>query len=167
MSELSLLGMAARLVEAEIAVRVAAHTSLERVAEAVERTAKSEFGIYQSAVGSFKAWSKLADATKAERVRLGFTENDPLLRTGDLRDSVGHEVEGMDAAIGSTSDVMVYQELGTSRIPPRPVLGPALQRNKDLILAELAGAVTSAILGDTAYDYSKPLAAVKDAYSLG
>lgn len=159
--------MAEHLIKGEIAVRVAAHNALDRVAAAIEQTAKDEFGIYQPAVGSFRAWSQLADATKAERVRLGFTENDPLLRTGELRDSIGHEVEGMEAAIGSTSDVMVYQELGTSRIPPRPVLGPALQHNKDLILAELAGAVTSAILGDTAYDYSKPLAAVKDAYSLG
>jgi hypothetical protein len=46
----------------------------------------------------------------------------PWLRTGALRESIGHEVNGAVAVIGSSSDVAVDQELGTRAIPPRPFL---------------------------------------------
>ena len=41
-------------------------------------------------------------------VAKGFTPDDPLLRTGQLRDSISHQVQGLDAVVGSTSEVMVY-----------------------------------------------------------
>jgi hypothetical protein len=145
--DLSLLDMVGKLVAAEIGIRVAAHEALERVAVAVEDTAKSELGVYQPAVGPFGEWAELADATKEDRVARGFTENEPLLRTGELRDSIGHRVDGLEAEIGSTNEIMVYQELGTTRIPPRPVLGPAAERNHDVITAELGGAVVAGLLG--------------------
>jgi hypothetical protein len=40
---------------------------------------------------------------------------------------------------------MVYQELGTDRIPPRPVLGPAAYKNKDKIERILGEAVVHAM----------------------
>ena len=36
-------------------------------------------------------------------------------------------VEELEAEIGSDSQIMVYQEFGTSKMPPRPVMGPALE----------------------------------------
>ena len=51
---------------------------MERAAKVVEREAKSEIGEYQdSTISPFPAWAELADSTKDNRVRLGFTENDP------------------------------------------------------------------------------------------
>lgn len=123
----------AHLTAAELALKQSSHRALDRAAQIIEEDAKAQFGEYQDQVGPFPAWTPLADATKANRVREGFPEDEPLLRTGDLRDSISREVDGNEAAVGSTSDVMVYQELGTSRIPPRPVLGPAALKNKEEI----------------------------------
>ena len=145
--DLSLLEAAEKLVLAEIAIHHAANAALERVARKVESTAKDEIGTYQPEVGPFPAWPELADSTKDQRVRLGYSENAPLLRSGELRDSIGHEVADFEAVIGSDSDIMVYQEMGTHRIPPRPVLGPAAERNHDTILRELGGAVVAGLLG--------------------
>lgn len=144
--------------------------SLERIAVHVEKVAKEEFGHYQEAAGPFPAWPELAESTKEDRVRLGFTENDPLLRNGALRDSIKHEVKDLKAAVGSTSPVMVTQELGgevhspsgTHIVPPRPVLGSALVRSKDFIRQEVGHASASALLptgaglpgGPTAADYN-------------
>ena len=124
MIELSLLGMVERLAVAEIAIHIGARKALERVAVKVEATAKDEFGVYQDAVGPFPAWAELAESTQEQRAQQGYTPNDPLLRRGDLRNSIGHEVEDLTAIIGSTSEIMEYQEFGTATIPPRPVLGP-------------------------------------------
>jgi len=148
MGEFSLLGMAEKLVLAEIAIHTAANAALERVAQKVEKTAKDEIGVYQDAIGPFDAWPELAQSTQDEREKLGFMPNDPLLRTGELRDSISHEVHDFEAVIGSTSEIMEYQEFGTSRgIPPRPVIGPAAERNHDVILKELGGAVVAGLIG--------------------
>jgi phage gpG-like protein len=108
---------------------------LEAVAERIEHTAREKFGHYQPEVGPFEAWQELAEFTKQDRVAKGFAENDPLLRTGELRDSIGRAVRGFEAVIGSTSDISVYQELGTNRMPPRPFLGPAVIQNEEGIRA--------------------------------
>ena len=86
-------------------------------------------------------------ATQERREKLGFTPNDPLLMSGDLRDTIEHRTAELETEIGSDSDIMVYQEFGTATIPPRPVLGPAAERNHDLILKELGGAVVAGIIG--------------------
>ncbi|AFS52918.1 phage virion morphogenesis protein [Leptospirillum ferriphilum] len=107
---------------------------LETVGEAIEKEAKAEIGHYQRTdTGPFPEWAELAPSTKRDRVRKGFTENDPLLRTGELRDSITHEVRGVSVAIGSDLDIAVYQEMGTQHIPPRPFLRVAAWRiRKDL-----------------------------------
>lgn len=143
----SLGAFGAYLLDAAAKEAVALETGLKRAAQHVEKVAKSEFGEYQPARGSFPAWVELADATKADRVAKGFTENDPLLRTGDLRDSIGNRVAGLDAEIGSDDDVMVYQELGTEKMPPRPVLGPAAIRSEKAIQRILGEAALLGILG--------------------
>lgn len=141
------------LAEAQLAVHVASHRALDRAAAIIEKDAKQQIGTYQPDAGPFNAWPELADSTKQDRVSKGFSENDPLLRTGELRDSISREVHGHEAAIGSTSDVMVYQELGTDRIPPRPVLGPAAFKNKDRIEKVLGDAVVHALEYGAAADF--------------
>ena len=108
---------------------------LEIAARIIERDAKSEIGTYQREnVGPFEPWAELADSTKSQRVSLGYTENDPLLRSGAMRDSISHYIDGFDAYIGSPSKILVWQEFGTDRIPPRSVLGLAAHRNIENIL---------------------------------
>lgn len=119
---------------------------LETAAKAVEESAKSQFGTYQKAAGPFPAWPALAESTQKDRAEHGFSPNEPLLRTGELRDSISHQVQGLTAAVGSTSEVMVYQELGTPTIPPRPVMGPAAVRRKKLIKKIIGEAAIEGLL---------------------
>ncbi|EON13155.1 bacteriophage-like protein [Pandoraea sp. SD6-2] len=123
------------------------HHGLKKVAVVIEKRAETKFGHYQTSVGPFSAWAPLAEATKADRVASGFTPDDPLLRTGSLRDSIGHQVSHLEAIIGSPDDRMVWQELGTDKIPPRPVLGPAAVESKKEIERIVAGAAVSGLLG--------------------
>ena len=147
MKEFTHIGqMVTHLAEMAAAEVLALHHGLKKCAVAVEETARSEIGHYQGEVAPFAGWTELADSTKADRLAKGFTENDPLLRTGQLRDSISHQVGGLEAVIGSTSDIMVYQELGTDRIPPRAVLGPAAIRNKELIMRILGRAAAEGLL---------------------
>jgi len=139
-------GMITHLAAMAAAETLALHHGLKKCAVAIEKTAKDEIGHYQGEVSPFAGWVELADVTKMDRVAHGYTENDPLLRSGKLRDSIGHQVESFEAVIGSTSDIMVYQELGTERIPPRAVLGPAALRNRELILKTLGHAAADGLL---------------------
>jgi len=112
------------------------------IVKEIEETAKEEIGVYQPAFGPFDAWSPLAEATKADRVRQGYSEDEPLLRSGSLRDSIQSEVMGLAAIVGTKSEIGLWQELGTNRIPPRPFIGPAYVRKIDPLM-EVIGVVIS------------------------
>jgi hypothetical protein len=71
-------------------------------------------------------WPPLAPSTIADKEHKGFAVPAPLLRTGEMRDSIIAVVEMLTLAVGSTDKVAAYQELGTSRIPPRPFLSTAM-----------------------------------------
>lgn len=143
----SLAAFAAELVTLDAKVRAQLEEGLKKVALKVEKTAKDEIGTYQSAVGPYPAWEPLADSTRADRVSKGYTENDPLLRSGQLRDSISHVTRGLEADIGSDSDIAVFQELGAAHIPPRPFLGPAVEHNHAAIRKMIGGAVVKGLLG--------------------
>ncbi len=138
---------AMHLIEREVAARFALHAGLEHVATKVEETAKSELGTYQPEVGQFPAWQPLAQSTVDDRIAQGFPADEPLLRTGDLRESISHQVEGLEAAVGSTSDVALYQELGTMNMPPRPFLGPAAVRNERHMVRVLGAVAVAGLAG--------------------
>lgn len=125
MKALSLSDLAREFSSAGPRIHIALEVGLKAVAEEIEHTAKEEIGTYQPSVGPFNAWDELAESTKADRVRQGYSEDDPLLRTGELRDSISHRVMGLAAVVGSTDDKAVWQEYGTEKIPPRPFIGPA------------------------------------------
>gem|GEM_PF-5522380 len=61
--------------------------------------------------------------------------------------------------MGSPDEVLVYQEIGTQHIPPRPVLGPALYHNQKMVQKVLGAALASGLLGhqkikpNLGYDY--------------
>jgi hypothetical protein len=120
---------------------------LERCAVSIEKTAKDEIGHYQDAIGPFQDWAELAESTKADRLSKGFTENDPGKRSGKMQESITHEVDGMEACIGSSDQNLVYFEVGTSKQPPRSVLGAAVIRNKSKIQRIIGHAAVSGLFG--------------------
>lgn len=134
----TLADLAHHLTRDTVGGLVATRKGLEVATAILQKEAKAEFGHYQDTEGPFPEWAELADATKEDRVAKGFTENDPLLRTGDLRDSIERETSDWEGTVGSTSEIMPFHEFGTAKMPPRPVMGPALYRKAEEI-AELIG----------------------------
>jgi hypothetical protein len=65
----------------------------------------------------------------------------PWLRTGELRASINHDVDGTTAVIGSSSQVAVDQELGTRTVPPRPFLAPTAAGAAEELVATVASAL--------------------------
>lgn len=76
-------------------------------------------------------WAPLAASTLLDKERRGFPVPSPLKRTGEMAESYHKELVPTELAvvIGSAEKVAMYQEMGTSRIPPRTVLKPALERS--------------------------------------
>lgn len=153
MKEFSLFGFVEHLPKLVAEVALAEHEGLEHAAKIVEREAKESVGHYQPQSGPFVAWAELADSTKDDRERLGFPADEPELRAGALRDSIQHTVETHPlsesvAEIGSDSEVMVFQELGTSNMPPRSILGGAAARKEREVVDVLGDAVVAALIGE-------------------
>jgi len=140
--------LSAHFALAAINMEIALQAGMKKAALLVENTAKKELGSYQrSNNGPFAPWAELKPSTKEQRVKLGFTENDPGLRTGEMRDSIEHQVEGLEALIGSNDDHLVYFELGTSKQAPRSVLGVAMFRNKEKIRRIIGEAAVVGMVG--------------------
>jgi HK97 gp10 family phage protein len=118
------------------------------VTKIIEKTAKDEIGHYQSAKGNFPAWAALTDSTVADKEKHGYAPPDnPLLRNGSLRKSIKSETNGLEGIVGSTSQIMVYHEFGTSKMAMRPVIGPAAFVNKKKIHEIIGLAVVSGFYG--------------------
>ncbi len=145
--KMSLTGFAAFLAAATLRVEEEQRQALERAAQVVEAEAKRSLGHYQEAAGPFAGWAALAEATRDDRVHHGYPEDEPLLRDGTLRDSIGHAVDGDEAVVGSNDPVAEYQELGTDRIPPRSFLGGAAVRKGEEVARIVGRGVTSALVG--------------------
>lgn len=91
---------------------------LEKAAAHIQEKAQAAIGTYDY------NWPQLADSTQRDRERLGFSANDPLLRSGELKESIQHRViDHAHAAVGSDDDKAVWNELGTDKAPPRSFLG--------------------------------------------
>jgi hypothetical protein len=138
------IGEFTKFLKAEILARnlpMAREAALEAMCKQITSTARKSIGTYDY------EWPELADATQDERERLGFARDEPLLRTGELRDSISYEITepGKEAEIGSDSDVAVWQELGTETIPPRPFLLPSVfyaeHKNKKMLGDIIAAAM--------------------------
>ena len=118
------------LEERQRALSEAPEAGLEAVGERLEREAKAILGTYQREdMGPLAPWAELADRTKDERVRAGYSENDPGLASGVMQESVKHRVEGNTVAIGTDDPHALYFEHGTVKQPPRPFLSLAVWRH--------------------------------------
>src|ERR1700733_4246166 len=110
-----------KFLSGELAAKRLPHArevALETACKMIVAEAKSAIGTY-----TFE-WPQLAESTQAERAREGYPANEPLLRTGEMRDSISYTIDkpGEEATVGSTSEIALWQELGTGKIPPRPFL---------------------------------------------
>lgn len=78
-------------------------------------------------------WPPLSPGYVAKKRSDGFTgrvsASDPWLRTGETRDSIHGGVEGHRLVIGSPLQKALWNEIGTSRAPPRPLLALALNNS--------------------------------------
>lgn len=138
MREFSLTGFAAFLGTLPLEVEHANHHALEKAAVMVETEAKRVIGTYDY------GWTPLAPSTLEKKAA-----NTPLLETGEMRDSIEHVSDHHEANIGSNSDKAVWQELGTSRIPPRSFLAGALQHKTTEIVEEIGRAIHGALIGES------------------
>ena len=139
---------ALHLTSLELAVKREQRRGLEKALQLIENDAKDQIGHYQPGVGEFPAWAPLAESTEAEKARLGAPLGAPLLRHGGLYASFQHEVLAPDdGVVGSTDPTLVFHEFGTSKMPPRPVMGPAVVRNRAQIQKILGQALVQGILG--------------------
>lgn len=99
-----------------------------------------EIGLHQQVIAAeligheLPQWPPLADSTIKEKERLGYTGHvsatDPLLRTGENRDSIGFEVDPLELeqVTGSKRKEFLWMEMGTQGphpVPSRPSLAIA------------------------------------------
>jgi phage gpG-like protein len=116
------------LERAVVRAPIVAAVALTETMEAVAVEAKSYIG------HEMPGWAPLAESTVAEKQRLGYTGHlsptDPLLRTGEMRESIGSSVDAatLTGVVGSTDKLAAFQELGTAHIPPRPFLSTSMFR---------------------------------------
>ncbi len=99
----------------------------------------------------------LAEQAKrmAERVREGLSEapgaaghDEPWLKSGALRNSVGTQADGLQAAVGSSDAAAVPQELGTAHMPARPFLAPVAADMGEEVARAVGAAVAAALRGN-------------------
>lgn len=111
---------ARHLERAAIRARNELDIPTEAVMVVVEAQAREVIGTYRL------GWQELAAATQADRVAKGYPADEPLLRTGQLAASIEHKAElapgGAEGLVYSEDKIALYQEIGTSRIPPRSFL---------------------------------------------
>jgi hypothetical protein len=91
----------------------------------VRRKARGMIGVEQP------IWPGLAESTIQDKRRHGYPVPKPLLRTGEMRDSIEIDAphwESPGVCVGyvfSNNPIARYQEMGTMHIPPRPFLSTA------------------------------------------
>lgn len=115
----------ARLERAIVEVKPEIAAGLEKVGQLAESIAAELPGHYQP------GWAPLAESTLRDKERQGYPVPSPLKRTGKMAGSYRKEVDPFDLVlvIGSPKKEALWQEEGTSRIPPRPVTEPALKNS--------------------------------------
>lgn len=126
------------------------HHMVKTGAGMIEKKAHDEIGTYQTNISPYPDWAPLAESTLhgwdspwgvhyPGKIELGFAPPDnPLLRTGTMRDSIKSDAVGNEAVVGSNDAILKYHEFGTPKMPPRPVLGPAAHSTTNGILSRMA-----------------------------
>jgi phage gpG-like protein len=137
----TLLGFIAEIPAIQRDVEAAGPKIIEKACKIVQARAKKTLGT------NLASWVQLAAGTIADKQRQGFPTPKPLLRTGKMRDSIEYVVHGNEGAVGSNDPVAVFQELGTSRMPPRSFLVSSAISSSDQIARMATAATVAAFSG--------------------
>lgn len=128
MATFSLTSFAAVVTGMIVEVDHAMREALEEAGTIVQEEAQRVIGTYDY------NWTPLSPYTLARK-----SADTPLLETGEMRESIQHEVNGniipgLRVYIGSDNMKAVWHEFGTSRIPARPFLRGALDHTiRDIV----------------------------------
>jgi phage gpG-like protein len=141
MREFNILEFVTFLGVLKIESEVVNHVALERAAKIIEKESKDMLGHEHA------DWPPLAEATRADRERRGFDSDGPLLRTGQLRESISHTSNHEKAIVGSNLDRAVYHEFGTSRMPPRSFLADAAKAKLEEVVDTIGHTVVHHVVG--------------------
>jgi hypothetical protein len=120
-------------------MHAAIQAELVAIAPQIVETAQTKIGVYQD------GWPPLASSTQKDRENLGFSPDDPLLRSGDLRNSYNAIVTDHHITVGSSDTKAEYVEIGTATIPPRPVTLPSVYENLDELKEKLGQATVQGL----------------------
>ena len=145
------------LARLPVVIGVAEKGGLGEAAALLRDRAKATLGTYQADAGPFEAWRKLAPSTQAERSLQGYTPDDPLLRSGALRDSIQSEVT--DDPLGrvfTDNEHAAEMEFGTVRSPPRSFMGATAFVHGEEAAAKVGTAVTGAFAGKPIVTKAEP-----------
>jgi phage gpG-like protein len=125
----------------EAKLRATIAESMPIIGEMVAQEAREMIGHAQP------EWPALAEAT-LQRKKLP-APGDPLLRTGELRDSIQFTSSATRVTIGSNDPKAVIHEHGdpTHRIPPRPIFRSAAHRKAQEVRAVLGARIANVLKG--------------------
>ncbi|NPU23934.1 hypothetical protein [Bradyrhizobium denitrificans] len=131
----------AQLRAAIVSVKPRLEIGLDKVGSLALSLAAEYPGHYQP------GWAPLAESTLKDKTAKGFAVPSPLKRTGQMAASFAKELvpTELTVVIGSPEKVALWQEMGTSRIPPRPVAAKAM-RNAIPYAADVFGEIAVALL---------------------
>src|SRR5436305_2040595 len=80
----------------------------------------------------------------------GSAEHDrPWLRTGELRESVSSQADGLQAVVGTSDPAATPQEMGTAKMEARPFLAPVAAGMGEQIARAIGAKVAAALRGDS------------------
>src|SRR6266404_5681617 len=93
-------------------VRPRLEIGLDKVGELASTMAAAYVGHYQD------NWAPLAESTITSKAVAGFEVPAPLLRTGEMQESIKHEVDPieLELVVGSNDLRALWQELGTANV---------------------------------------------------
>ena len=137
----SLLEFVAQIPAIERDVQAAGPKIVEKACKIVQARAKRTIGTNK------EMWAPLAASTIADKARKGYAIPKPLLRTGELKDSIQYTARGLEGCVGSDLNKALYLEMGTSRMPPRSFLRSSAIVSEDKIRRMATATVVAALSG--------------------
>lgn len=150
----SLGAFAEHLAGSQVRILAAMEGELHEIGRVLSNQMQRHLGVYHPAIGPFPRWARLSRITLygwgpfPGKIALGYAPPDnPLIATGFMHNSFSYDVRGLQMEAGSTDHKMIWHEHGTSRMPPRPVVGPVAYRNIARIQRLTGAAVVAGLTG--------------------
>jgi HK97 gp10 family phage protein len=159
MKTFSILEFVAMIPAIERDLQASGPIFIEQACKIVQKKAKAAIG------KEHEMWAPLAESTIADKAKHGYPTPKPLLRTGELRDSIEYQVSGNEGVVGTDNKAAPFLEFGTSKMPPRSFLVSSAISSEPKI-HRLAAAVTMAAFaghGRNARDVREMLHALREA----